>query len=108
MQTPLKLVLIGEGVSPTDTDKKITKKETDVFQPGGGWVEGDYVMDLVRNYPSPVKDSSQVFQIIFAIILEISPVNNSKVFQIFWELFWNYQPPKPLHRSFKLFYSCFT
>jgi len=28
--------------------------------PGGGWVEGDYVMDLVRNYPSPVKDSSQV------------------------------------------------
>ena len=31
------------------------------IQPGGGWVEGDYVMDLVRNYPSPVKDSSQVF-----------------------------------------------
>ena len=33
------------------------------IQPGGGWVEGDYVMDLVRNYPSPVKDSSQVFSI---------------------------------------------
>ena len=32
------------------------------MQPGGGWVEGDYVMDLVRNYPSPVKDSSQVLQ----------------------------------------------